>query len=319
MLLILSNSEDVTTDYLANRLTQTGLSVVRFDTDRTLDHSTFRYTIGSPELHIHDHCYTPTDFASVWYRRPERLKHALVDDSSEGKVTLEEWAEALEAFLAHIPAARWINYPSANVAASHKLEQLTTARRLGFTVPETLVTQDPSRLRAFFRRFAGKIIIKPMSTGYVERKQDRDSLIYTNPVTESQLDDLSTLPLCPTLFQERIEKRSDIRITIVDQELHAVELKAADPDGSQRCDIRRYNMSDVTYHPTSLPAEIAASIRMLVAHYGLRFAAIDMALTTTGGWVFFEINPNGQWAWLDLAGASDISSSFVRAFTVGTT
>jgi hypothetical protein len=53
----------------------------------------------------------------------------------------------------------------------------------------------------------------------------------------------------------------------------------------------------------------------LAADYGLRFAAIDMAVALTGEWVFFEVNPNGQWAWLDLVGASDIASSFVRAFS----
>lgn len=33
--------------------------------------------------------------------------------------------------------------------------------------------------------------------------------------------------------------------------------------------------------------------------YGLRFAAIDLARRTDGGYTFFELNPNGQWAWVE--------------------
>src|SRR5206468_1650617 len=93
------------------------------------------------------------------------------------------------------------------------------------------------------------------------------------------------------------------------------ELTASDPDGSQRCDIRRNNMDDVTYRPIALPVDIESKIRELMRHYRLRFAAIDMAVTPSDQWVFFEVNPNGQWAWLDLAGEASIAASFVEAFT----
>ncbi len=31
---------------------------------------------------------------------------------------------------------------------------------------------------------------------------------------------------------------------------------------------------------------------------GLFFGALDFAVTPGGRWVFFEVNPNGQWHWL---------------------
>ncbi|MBY0585643.1 hypothetical protein K2X85_00595 [bacterium] len=316
MLLILSNSEDVTADYLASVLARSDIEFVRLDTDTVLQRATFAYEAGSPMLCVDGVWYPPSRFSNVWYRRPERLKHPQIDNSPEGRLVLDEWAEALEGFLAIIEEPKWINHPSRNVRASHKIEQLTRAASLGLTVPDTLVTQEPDRLSAFFARHAGRVIVKPMASGYVERPEgERDSLIYTNRVSDAHLADLDDLRGCPTMFQRFIDKQCDVRITIVDGRHHAVGLTAQEPDGSQRCDIRRNNMDDVIYQPVALTDEVRLRLESLVASYGLRFAAIDMAVTTDGEWVFFEVNPNGQWAWLDLAGAANIAASFVDAFS----
>jgi hypothetical protein len=39
-----------------------------------------------------------------------------------------------------------------------------------------------------------------------------------------------------------------------------------------------------------------------------------VAVDREGKWIFFEINPNGQWAWLDLMGGLDIGALFLRSF-----
>jgi glutathione synthase/RimK-type ligase-like ATP-grasp enzyme len=36
-----------------------------------------------------------------------------------------------------------------------------------------------------------------------------------------------------------------------------------------------------------------------MARLGLSFGALDFVLTPDGRYVFLEINPNGQWMWLD--------------------
>ncbi len=161
------------------------------------------------------------------------------------------------------------------------------------------------------------MIVKPISVGYIEREDgETDSVIYTNAIAKHHLDNLDDLAACPTFFQERINKAVDIRITVVDRDIHAVRLIAQENDGSQRCDVRRNNMDDVVYQQVNLPTEVENGIRKLMEHYRLRFAAIDMAMDQDGRWVFFEINPNGQWAWLDLVGAVTIGSSFVRSFSI---
>jgi glutathione synthase/RimK-type ligase-like ATP-grasp enzyme len=48
-----------------------------------------------------------------------------------------------------------------------------------------------------------------------------------------------------------------------------------------------------------LPADLAERCLELVRAYGLEFAAIDLVRARDGRYVFLEINPNGQWAWLE--------------------
>jgi hypothetical protein len=315
MILVLTNSDDATADYLLHRLGEANLPYVRFNTDGTLAQTEFSYSPERPVLRIDQRSYSPADIRHVWYRRPEILKHESIPDTPEGKCVLDEWSEALEGFFAHIPSDRWINWPAANALSSRKIEQLTAASRLGFSVPDTLITQDEAAFRAFFEKCDGRVVVKPLGKASIERPDGQtDSIIYTNALSQSDLQDLAIVKACPTFLQRFVEKSADIRITAVDSAIHAVELTAKDNDGRQRCDIRRNNMQDVTYRAIHLPDKVDGMVRRLMSHYGLRFAAIDMVVDVDGRWHFLEVNPNGQWAWLDLCGVTTIYKSFIESF-----
>lgn len=315
MLLIITNSTDTTADYLVKRFYRLALPFVRFDTDTCLGSLRFEYRNSQPRIQLDGITFSPSDFTNVWYRRPERVRLPRIDSSPESDFSRSEWSAAIEGFFAHIPVERWMNHPAREAVASHKVQQLSRAQEIGFAIPDTLVTQEPTELRKFFKLHSGRVIAKPMSIGHISRKGDGvDSLIFTNRVSFEDVVNCDELTECPTLFQAEIQKHSDIRITVVDGEINAVELTAQDPDGHQRCDIRRNHMEDVQHTSIQLPEVIRERVLALVRSYGLRYSAIDMAVSDRGDWIFFEINPNGQWAWMDLKGASDIATSFVKAF-----
>lgn len=313
MNIILTNSKDATADYLIGKLP--GIPLLRVDTDTVLERATFSFRTALAELTI-DRPIRPDEVWNIWYRRPEPLQGP-GHPSPESGFLAEEWAEAIEGFLQMVPAARWINYPSANANASHKLEQLARAITLGFTVPDTLVTQEPSAFRDFFAAMGGRVIAKPLASGHVKRA-DRaaDSVIFTNAVeptdAETSLEDLQN---CPTLFQRLIDKESDVRITVLDDDIHAVEMRGLDNRGKQKVDIRRDNMEDVQYTLIEAPSSVKDAIRRMMASYSLRFAAIDMAVARDGTWYFLENNPNGQWAWMDQVGCSSIWESFRKSLS----
>ena len=64
--------------------------------------------------------------------------------------------------------------------------------------------------------------------------------------------------------------------------------------------------------PYELPGEVSAKIMSLVRRMELTFAAIDMRLTERGDIVFFEINPEGQYLWIEIDSGLPISAALAR-------
>lgn len=317
MIVILSNSLDVTADYVCDRLTQDELRYIRLNTDQLISKIKLLYKSNIFSCIVNNQSLKLDDITCVWYRRPQSLKLAPTSSFEEGdeKHIISEWNAAIEGFFAHVPVDLWINHPSNNAFAISKLEQLSRARKLGIKTPNTLLTQSFEEIMQFWSDCKGNLIVKPVSHGYIERQNPKeDTLIFTNQVKLEQLtNNRETLSSCPSLFQKKIEKRFDVRINIIDKEVIAVAIYAAEQNQLQAVDIRRDNMLNVRYELIELPFLVKNKVLELCHSYGLRFAAVDMACTQEFDWVFFEINPNGQWAWLDLEGVTDIASSLIQA------
>jgi glutathione synthase/RimK-type ligase-like ATP-grasp enzyme len=209
-----------------------------------------------------------------------------------------------------------MNHPAANARAANKLYQLTVAGNVGLLVPDTIVTQSAQAAREFWERHRGYVVIKPLSVGYVETREGRiEGQIFTSKLQAQHLVDDSLLARCPSFLQEEVRNGSDVRVTIVDSRLTALRLHRHNRDPN--CvDIRRGDMTELDYENVSIPERVCASLCQLMTRLDLRFGAADFIVRQDGAWVFLEVNPNGQWAWMDLLGASDIARSFVETFGV---
>jgi hypothetical protein len=93
------------------------------------------------------------------------------------------------------------------------------------------------------------------------------------------------------LFQQRVDKVADVRLTAVGEHLFAVRI-----DGAQGLDWRR-DYDALSYTLIETPPEVANGVRAYLDAFGLVFAAFDFGLDVQGRHWFYECNPNGQWAW----------------------
>lgn len=315
VILVVTHSTDVTADFMCARLARDDVHFVRIDSDRVQGNVAVSLRHGKFQLRIEHGGISPDEVACIWLRRPKPID-VQADDPAEGAHTSLEWGSAVEAFLGCIDPRRWINHPSNNAAASRKLEQLIRAKRFGLNVPQTLVTQDPTEARAFFEDHAGAIIVKPISHGYLERQTPADdTLIYTCRVTAESLADISLVSRCPTLFQAEIDKAFDVRVVSVDGRVRAVRLSRRADGERQILDVRRDNMQGVEYAVVDVPHRTQTALLSLLTSYRLRFAAVDFAVDAKGEWTFFEVNANGQWAWLDQVGVTDLAGDLEWAMT----
>ena len=311
---VLTNSCDVTSDYLCDRLSSAGLPVRRLDTDAIQG---VGFDIGEQEA-----VYTDgegielkaRDVAALILRRPKPIEPIVEGDEYQKQHAAAEWAEAFEGFLAHVPAFRWINHPSRNFNASHKIEQLKHAQAVGLNVPAWIVTTSSRQASAFIQRNGPGIIAKPLASGFIERNEpSNDTVIYTAEIREGHRDVLTRIEACPVLFQEQVSKTADVRLVVVADEIVGVSMKAFGRDGRQRLDIRRDAMRDVEYSSVDVPSGVRSADGRIMKEYGLVFGAFDFGVREDGEWVFFEINPNGQWAWLDLEAGTEIHRMFAKA------
>ncbi|MCG3776438.1 MAG: hypothetical protein JW395_3297 [Nitrospira sp.] len=169
------------------------------------------------------------------------------------------------------------------------------AARLGFRVPPTIISNQPSRVREFAN--GRQVVAKAVSSGYVQAPEGNRA-IFTSVVPDTDFEDLDGLRLAPVIFQELIPKSRDIRVTVVGQQVFAAEILSQER-ASSRIDWRATDDPNLEHRPHVLPESVGAACIYLVRELGLRFGAIDLALTTAGDYVFFEINPNGEWAWIE--------------------
>lgn len=183
--------------------------------------------------------------------------------------------------------------------ARHKPLQLQIARELGLDLPHTLITNQPEKVREFAAAHPGGIVTKMMTSFAVYDDEGRESVVFTNPLSAEDLADLSGLDVSPMTFQERVPKALELRVTVVG---HRVFSAAIDSQSSARAthDWRRDGAEMVDrWQAYDLPGEVRDRLLGLCDRLGLNYGAIDLILTPDGRHVFLEINPVGEYFWLE--------------------
>ena len=294
--LLVTASYDPAPRYVGAALERRDVPFFRLDTDRFP--SEVRASFDPSEgLTISDgaRSISGKEIKSVWYRR--HVDPNLPDDLDSGtrEFCRREARMFLEGTLAALPTQRWLSSPQAIWRAERKPYQLAVAAQLGFTLPYTIVTNDQAAVRGFAQE--RRLVAKAVSSGYIVGS-DGNQAVFTSALAPTDLEDLDGLVLAPVTFQENVEKSSDIRVTVVGEEVFAAEIMSQDRESS-KVDWRATDDPDLEHRTHELPPALAHRCLRLVSRLGLIFGAIDFALKPDGTYVFFEINPNGEWLWLE--------------------
>jgi glutathione synthase/RimK-type ligase-like ATP-grasp enzyme len=171
------------------------------------------------------------------------------------------------------------------------------AGALGFELPPTLVTNSPEDFLEFYRQHHGNIISKLAESSFAE-SFGQDFWRFTEVVSKRDLGYAEAIRYCPLIFQAYVPKRLELRITVVGRVAFAVAIHSQESNRT-RHDWRRYDEFRTNYSPHELPSDVAQRCLRLVENLGLCYGAIDMVLTPDGRYVFLEINPNGQYLWIE--------------------
>jgi glutathione synthase/RimK-type ligase-like ATP-grasp enzyme len=241
--------------------------------------------------------------SGVWYRKPQPIKDAAIPVKEElrgySRSAIERQFMILTSAL---PDATWVSNYHAGLRASSKALQLQVARQVGFNAPDTIFTGSPHDARAFLRKHPVSVT-KRMSNANPTVDGTR-TVFLTTRIDKTFTPDLTNLHLAPAIFQQAIDAKHDIRVTVVGDKVFPayVKSKSTRQDGRIRDSRAGYFGGSVDIQP--VPHFPAALADLCVAHtkaLGLNFGAIDIVEDPEGTYWFIENNANGQWAYIEEA------------------
>lgn len=236
------------------------------------------------------------DFDVVWYRRPgipTLPDYLSADDCEMAKQEAAYLLRGVDEIIA--PNARWVNHHTADRRAANKVWQLQIAMQYGFNIPPTLISNDPARIRDFVSK-QDVAVYKPFYQAFWQNQESTRTL-FTTVVNLTHLQDDRPLSACPGIFQRRVEKSFEVRLTIFGE--FPIAVKIFDyPDESLAVDYRIAQYK-VSHERIEVPSEILDKCLQMMKRLGIEFGCFDFIVSPDGAYHFLEINPTGQFLWVE--------------------
>jgi MvdD pre-ATP grasp domain len=309
MLLILTSDKDFTADFLIVELIERDFPYFRLNAE-DLAAADYKFSLSGDGVQRIISTGAKTldldDVDAVWYRRG--VHPGPVDGLSRSErafVTGELRHLALGLVLN--PGIAWVNPIDRVSVAEHKLFQLQVALRIGLKVPRTLVSRDAGELRQFAAENPSHTICKPIFHGLFVDDTNAYS-VYTRRVTPDSFDP-EAVKACPVLLQEEVTRAADVRATFIGPRCFVADIKGdaslVDWRDPERC---------VSYSVSSLGDEVERMCRRMLDELGLLYGAFDFVRTPEGDLVFLEVNPTGEWAWLEERLGFPMREAFIDLF-----
>ncbi|MFA6459025.1 MAG: hypothetical protein WCV79_01335 [Candidatus Paceibacterota bacterium] len=303
--IIASHEKDQSALFLMKRLAEIGQTahLINFGEFPTTMSGTILFEkIVSASLALSDGFRLDEDsIKSIWWRRPQgpvkNTRKTLLQ-----KYIQNESEIALSCLLAFLKDVLWVSEPEATRIANRKPLQLALAKQIGFKVPETCISNDPEKVKAFVVKHSGApLIMKAVGSSYVRLTNDPDDKSRKNKAIYTKIVDIPLLlehigqvSNCPFILQEAVIKDSDIRITVIGDKVFASEIIIENNLEGANLDWRHHDAKR-KYVMHNLPKDLESKCVQLVSSLKLKFGCIDMGFSRKDGYLFFEINPQGQW------------------------
>ncbi|MEK7469336.1 MAG: hypothetical protein AAB074_18335 [Planctomycetota bacterium] len=236
------------------------------------------------------------ELTSLWLRRNIDIPDP---EKEPAKILQVRESQALSRSLRSFPAKRKVSDQWSIKASEDKLHCLRIAQSCGWKVPDSIITNNPEVLLAFWKKYDGKICTKTMSVPVILSKNEKAKVFYTSLLDYKDIEERAALAgTIPMLFQQYIEKAYEVRSTVVGKQVYSAAIYSQKSDLT-KTDWRNYDFPNVPHFPINLPPEVEQRLLSTIKRLGLNFAACDLIVTPDNEYVFLEANPVGQWLWIE--------------------
>lgn len=316
MVVIFTNSEELSLQKVFWGLEKRAQKYIRINTDTIHREGLISFSYDN-ELHARfeqkGNVVDVSEVRSAWFRRPIAPPKTEGEYSSE--FISEEFRLALWSFYTTADIF-WLNppIPTRYILESNKLYQQKLANKCGLMTPKTLITNNPVDAINFCKKQGGIVAAKVVHSHLVNA-QDEVYGVYTQRISTEQLQKgFAEIKKAPILLQEYIPKKLELRITIVGENVFPC---AIDSQSSERTrhDWRRYDFKNVSHFQVTLPKEVENKLKAFMRVAQINFGALDMIITPRNEYVFLEVNPSGQFGWIEELTGMPISDTIASLLT----
>ncbi len=177
--------------------------------------------------------------------------------------------------------------------------QLSLAKRVGFKIPKTRISNSPSAIKEFLTdKDNGGYIYKPFYSAYWELESGGAARLPTTDIELNQLPSDDVLRLTPGIFQEKVDKAYEVRVTIMGRSCVAVRINSQEYDEA-KTDWRQADLVDLNLERIDLPEGVFRACIQVMRSVGIVFGCFDFIVTPDGSYVFLEVNEAGQFLWIE--------------------
>ncbi|MGW4301802.1 ATP-grasp ribosomal peptide maturase [Streptomyces sp. NPDC004646] len=296
--LIIAANDDWPTDRVVTELTERGVEVFRMDTadfpqQLALAARIDQLTEWTGELSTEHRAVDLSRVGAVYYRAPGAFRFPENMSGPEKRFAAAQARAGLGGVLSALEC-RWVNHPTTMARAEYKPVQLAAARACGLSVPPTLLTNSPAAVRDFVARADGGIVCKPVASPVLIEDGQLKS-VYTHRLAPGDLTDLDGIDTTAHLFQAWVPKDHEVRLTVVGRRMFAAAIHAGSDASHEDW---RSDYGSLSYSVTAVPDDVAAGMGRLMRRLKLAYGAADFVVGPDGTWTFLEVNPCGQWDWI---------------------
>lgn len=292
-ILIITSSKDDTVSYIMKKY----FEMAEFFRVNVDEFSEYKFCLENNGWSISDR-YATVDsesIYSIYYRKP-MLPDLRVYDSQYHLLIQRDIISVINGIVDSF-SGKVITKPSILRKTENKVFQLVYAGKQGWNIPKSYIGNDEAIGNKFTQAVS---IIKPLTTGKTYGKNGWE-LYQTNIFREIKED----IGLTPVYLQYYVPKQYEVRITIVDRNVYAVRI-----DTKNKIDWR-LDYQNHKYTMIVCPEDIIKKCYQMMEDFDLIFGAFDFIVTPENEWVFLEVNPNGQWLWLEQSLNLDISKKIL--------
>lgn len=313
-----TNEDNDCVETVTRSLDKLGAEVVRLNVDRypTEYLLASQYKNGRWEVLLDNgnDLYCLNDFAAIWNRRLLNFGACLNKEVSNEyiKGCYTESRKTFWGMLTHLESdVFFMNGINILDIASNKEAQLRVASDLAIQVPQTCITNNPRIAKEFIESYPNGVVSK-LQHNFKTYEDGEEGTVFTNEVTDKDLERLESLRYCPMQFQEKIEKKLELRIIIVGNKCYSFALDSQSHEEG-KVDWRKVGAKTLTdWKWCEIPRELEEKLIQYQQYFYMNYGAADFILTPEGEYVFLEVNPGGEFFWLDRILNFEISDQIAK-------